>query len=43
MGYTFSPFLEEVMLWKDCSVIDERFQFVARSAAPAYPVDSTWN
>jgi hypothetical protein len=31
MGYTFSPFGEEVrMPWKECSVMDERLQFVAR-------------
>jgi hypothetical protein len=29
-GYTFSPFGEEVMPWKECSVMDERLQFVAR-------------
>src|SRR6202035_5477978 len=33
IGYTF-PFLrEEVMPWKECSVMDERLQFVARRLA----------
>jgi hypothetical protein len=33
MGYTFSLFREEVMPWKECSVMDERLQFVARRLA----------
>src|ERR1700757_489815 len=33
MGYTFSPFGEGVMPWKECSVMDERVQFVARRLA----------
>src|SRR5262250_423069 len=33
MGYTFSLFWEEVMPWKECSVMDERLQFVARRLA----------
>src|SRR5215468_6995540 len=33
MGYTFSPFGEGVMPWKECSVMDERLQFVARRLA----------
>src|SRR6202522_1507689 len=34
MGYTFSLFKrEEVMPWKECSVMDERMQFVARRLA----------
>ena len=33
MGYTFSPFGEGVMPWKECSVMDERLQFVARRQA----------
>jgi transposase-like protein len=34
MGYTFSFFFgEEVMPWKECSVMDERLQFVARRLA----------
>src|SRR5215468_1127617 len=35
MGYTFSPFGEGVMPWKECSVMDERLQFVARRLAGA--------
>jgi transposase len=33
MGYTFSFFREEAMPWKECSVMDERLQFVARRLA----------
>jgi transposase len=33
MGYTFSLFGEEAMPWKECSVMDERLQFVARRLA----------
>jgi hypothetical protein len=34
MGYTSSLFLGEgVMPWKECSVMDERLQFVARRLA----------
>src|ERR1700758_5446658 len=33
MGYAFSPFGEEAMPWKECSVMDERLQFVARRLA----------
>ena len=34
MGYTFSLFSgEELMPWKECSVMDERLQFVARRLA----------
>jgi transposase len=34
MGYTFPLFFgEEVMPWKECSVMDERLQFVARRLA----------
>src|ERR1700674_2415971 len=33
MGYTSFPFEEEVMPWKECSVMDERLQFVARRLA----------
>jgi hypothetical protein len=34
MGYTFSPLWEEVeMPWKECSVMDERLQFVGRRLA----------
>ena len=29
-AYTFSPFGEGVMRWKECSVMDESMQFVAR-------------
>jgi len=33
MGYTFSPFGEGVMPWKECSVMDERLKLVARRLA----------
>jgi hypothetical protein len=33
MGYTFSLLGEEVMPWKECSVMGERLQFVARRLA----------
>src|SRR6201982_453891 len=33
MGYTSCLFLEGVMPWKECSVMDERLQFVARRLA----------
>jgi transposase InsO family protein len=33
MGCTFSPFGEGVMPWKECSVMDQRLQFVARRLA----------
>src|ERR1700751_6278780 len=33
MGYAFSPFWEEAMLWKECWVMEERLQFVARRLA----------
>ena len=33
MGYTSSLFGEGVMPWKECSVMDERLQFVARRLA----------
>src|SRR5438270_11642854 len=33
MGYTSCPFREGMMPWKECSVMDERLQFVARRLA----------
>jgi hypothetical protein len=33
MGYTFPFFREKRMPWKECSVMDERLQFVARRLA----------
>jgi len=33
MCYTFPFFAEEVMPWKECSVMGERLQFVARGRA----------
>src|SRR5499433_2504102 len=33
MGYTFSFFWRKWMPWKECSVMDERLQFVARRLA----------
>ena len=33
IGYAFSPFGEEALPWKECSVMDERLQFVARRPA----------
>src|SRR6201981_4036893 len=41
MGYAFSPFGEEAMPWKECSVMDERLQFVARRLA-GEPMAALW-